>query len=133
MSSLCVDTSAYSHFKAGNAQAKELISKSKSVGIPAIVLGELRAGFLMGNRAAKNELELKSFISNPVVSVMDVDEEASRIYAELVVELKTAGTPIPTNDIWIAALSLRDGASVLTFDKHFELIKRVGVFLLRLN
>ncbi len=133
MSSLCIDTSAYSHFKAGHAQAKELISKSKSVGIPAIVLGELRAGFLMGNRAAKNELELKSFISNPVVSVMDVDDEASRIYAELVVELKTAGTPIPTNDIWIAALALRDGASVLTFDKHFEHVKRVGVYLLRLN
>ncbi|MBP7863506.1 type II toxin-antitoxin system VapC family toxin [bacterium] len=133
MSNLCIDTSAYSHFKAGDSQATKLISQSKNVGIPAIVLGELRAGFLMGNRAAKNELELKSFISNPVVSVMEVDDEASRIYAELVVELKMAGTPIPTNDIWIAALSLRDGASVLTFDKHFELIKRVGVFLLRLN
>lgn len=133
MSNLCIDTSAYSHFKAGDAQTIKLISQSKKVGIPAIVLGELRAGFLMGSRAAKNEQELKLFISNPVVSVLDVDDEASRIYAELVVELKTAGTPIPTNDIWIAALSLRDGASVLTFDKHFELIKRVGVYLLRVN
>lgn len=133
MSNLCVDTSAYSHFKAGSAQATKLISQSRNIGIPAIVLGELRAGFLMGNRAAKNEQELKSFISNPVVSIMDVDDEAARIYAELVVELKAAGTPIPTNDIWIAALSLRDGASVLTFDKHFELIKRVGVYLLKVN
>ncbi|MCW5821621.1 MAG: type II toxin-antitoxin system VapC family toxin [Cyanobacteria bacterium TGS_CYA1] len=133
MSNLCIDTSAYSHFKAGDSQAAKLISQSRNVGIPAIVLGELRAGFLMGNRAAKNEQELNMFISNPVVKVMDVDEEASRIYAELVVELKAAGTPIPTNDIWIAALSLRDGASILTFDKHFELIKRVGVYLLKVN
>lgn len=133
MSNLCIDTSAYSHFKAGDSQTTKLISQCKNVGIPAIVLGELRAGFLMGNRAAKNEQELNMFISNPVVKVMDVDEEASRIYAELVVELKAAGTPIPTNDIWIAALSLRDGASVLTFDRHFELIKRVGVYLLKVN
>ncbi len=130
MSNLCLDTSAYSHFKTGNAQTKEIISRSKNIGLPSIVLGELRAGFLMGNKAEKNETELFEFMSNPFVRVLDVDEEASQIYAELVFDLKKAGTPIPTNDIWIAALSLRDGATLLTFDKQFEYVKKLGVHLL---
>lgn len=130
MSYLCLDTSAYSHFKAGNQQSKEIISSSKSIGVPAVVLGELRSGFLMGNKAQKNETELIEFISNSYVTVFDVDEETSKIYAEIVFDLKKAGTPIPTNDIWIAAVSLQNGATLLTFDKQFEYVKRLGVHLL---
>lgn len=127
---LCLDTSAYSQFKAGDVQAKEIISRCKQIKLPAIVLGELRAGFLMGNRAEKNEAELSEFVSNPYVEILDVDDEASQIYGKIVAELKKAGTPIPTNDIWIAAVSLRDGATLLTFDKQFEYVKSLGVLLL---
>lgn len=123
---ICLDTSAYSHFKRGHADAVDAIRSARDVAVPAVVLGELRAGFRLGAKAARNEAELRSFLASPVVRVLDVDDDASSAYADIVVELKRAGTPLPTNDIWIAALAAREGATVLTFDEHFERIRRVA-------
>jgi predicted nucleic acid-binding protein len=64
------------------------------------------------------------------VYVLDVDENATTIYAEMVVALHRAGSPVPTNDLWIAAVAAREGATVLTYDARFERIARVGVRLL---
>jgi tRNA(fMet)-specific endonuclease VapC len=96
------------------------------VGVPTIALGELRAGFLLGGRRQRNERDLDVFLDNPVVQVLPVDSETSRQYAEIVAELRKAGTPIPTNDIWVAATAARNGTTVLTCDDHFERIGRVG-------
>lgn len=131
MSRICVDTSAYSHFKRGEEAAIDAVSTARWVGVPAVVLGELRTGFLSGTRAQKNEAELRRFLAQPVVHVLDVDDDASRVYAEIMVTLKKAGTPLPTNDIWIAALAAREGATVVTYDDHFQKIARVGTSLLR--
>jgi tRNA(fMet)-specific endonuclease VapC len=98
--------------------------------MPAIVLGELRAGFLLGDRASANEAVLLKFLSNPVVNVLGVDAEVSRHYAEIVVDLRRAGTPISTNDIWIAAVAAREGALVLSYDVDFKAISRVGAVIL---
>jgi predicted nucleic acid-binding protein len=103
-----------------------LIDCSEWVGVPSIVLGELRTGFALGRRSRENERELAKFLDNPVVNVLDVDDSASQIYADIVVALRRAGTPLPTNDIWIAAVAAREGASVVTFDSHFLAIQRVG-------
>lgn len=127
---ICLDTSAYSHFKAGHAQTIEIVSQCKSVCIPAIVLGELRAGFRLGKKAEKNEAELRAFLSSPVVDCLDVDGEASILYADIFLELRRKGTPIPTNDIWIAAIAAREGATVLSFDKHFEFVPQVARLIL---
>jgi len=96
----------------------------------AIVLGELRAGFGLGKRRARNENDLVAFMSNPVVHELAVDDEAAQIYAEIVIALRAAGTPVPTNDIWIAAVAAREGVHVLTYDAHFALIARVGTHVL---
>jgi predicted nucleic acid-binding protein len=127
---LCLDTSAYSHFKRGHAEARDLLDAAAWVGVPAIVLGELRSGFALGRRAAENEKELSAFLRNSVVEVLDVDDGASRIYADIVTALRAAGTPVPTNDIWIAAVAAREGATVITYDAHFEAIRRVGAVVL---
>lgn len=124
---LCLDTSAYSHFKRGDPRVVEILDRASWLGLPSVVLGELRTGFALGARAEENERELQRFIAHPVVTILDVDDPASRIYAEIVVALRAAGTPLPTNDLWIAAVAAREGASVLTFDRHFEAIGRVGV------
>jgi tRNA(fMet)-specific endonuclease VapC len=126
LSSLCLDTSAYSNFRRGHEEVVALLDRAEAVGVPAIALGELRAGFLLGGRQRRNELELDAFLGNPVVRVLAVDSETSRQYAEIVAELRTAGTPIPTNDIWIAATAARNGATVLTCDSHFKQVRRVG-------
>jgi predicted nucleic acid-binding protein len=126
VSKVCLDTSAYSHFKRGTEVVVTLIDCSEWVGVPSIVLGELRTGFALGRRSRENERELAKFLDNPVVNVLDVDDSASQIYADIVVALRRAGTPLPTNDIWIAAVAAREGASVVTFDSHFLAIQRVG-------
>lgn len=123
---VCLDTSAYSHFKRGDPDVVEAVTEASWVGIPAIVLGELRAGFLQGARADANERELRRFLGRSVVSVLDIDEAASRHYADIVLSLRRRGTPIPTNDIWIASVAARDAATVLTFDRHFAGIERVA-------
>jgi tRNA(fMet)-specific endonuclease VapC len=123
---ICMDTSAYSRFRGGHLAAVREMTSAREIGVPAVVLGELRTGFALGKRRERNERELAVFLSEPVCSVLEVDGDAASIYAEIVVELRRAGTPLPTNDIWIAALAARDGLTVLTFDRHFERIGRVG-------
>lgn len=130
MNRICVDTSAYSRFMAGKSDAVEVIGTARDVGMPVIVLGELRTGFRLGTRTADNERRLTEFLANPSVRVLDVDDETAGHYAELVVDMRRRGQPVPTNDVWIAALALRDGATLVTADHHFDRMRPVRVKLL---
>ena len=130
MTRLALDTSAYSNFQRGDDAAVALISSASWIGMSAIVLGELRAGFGLGKRRSRNERELRAFLAHPVVHELVVDDEAAQIYAEIVIALHTAGTPVPTNDIWIAAVAAREGVHVVTYDAHFGTIARVGTHVL---
>lgn len=98
--------------------------------MPSVVLGELWTGFLLGRDVARNERELDEFLAHPVVEVLLVDEQVARIYGEIVVALRKAGTPLPTNDIWVAALAARAGATVMTSDTHFKSIGRIGSLII---
>lgn len=130
MSGYCLDTSAYSNFRRGHRELASLIDRAAWIGVPAVTMGELRTGFLLGTRRERKESELDEFLANPVVEVLEVDAESSRHYAEIVADLRGAGTPLPTNDIWIAATAACHGAAVLTCDDHFERIARVGAVVL---
>ena len=130
MSRLCLDTSAYSNFKRGDERSKELLDGAEWIGLPAIVVGELWTGFALGRRREENARELEEFMANAVVVELSVDSQVARIYGEIVADLHSAGTPVPTNDIWIAAVAARAGATVLTYDDHFEAISRVGSLVL---
>ncbi len=130
MSRYCIDTSAYSHFKLGDRDVLDILDSAEWIGVSTIVLGELWTGFLLGGGLRRNEVELREFLENPVVEVLEVDPDVARVYAEIVVELRKAGSPIPTNDIWIAAAAARAGATVLTFDSHFKAVLRTGSLIL---
>lgn len=130
MSRYCLDTSAYSHFKRGHPPVVELIDQASWVGLPSIVVGELWVGFLRGNRIERNRRDLTEFLAHPVVEELPVDREIGEIYAEIVVALRKAGTPVPSNDIWIAAAAARAGATVLTYDPHFSAIERARSLVL---
>ena len=125
-SCICLDTSAYSHFVRGHASASEAIREARRVFVPAIVIGELRLGFRRGQRAVENEKQLRHFLAEPVVEIADVDEAAASHYADIAIELRRAGTPVSMNDIWIAAVAAREGATVLTYDADFAKIRRVA-------
>jgi predicted nucleic acid-binding protein len=126
-----LDTSAYSHFKRGDPDVVEIIDSAEWIGIPSIVLGELWAGFLAGQRTRENERDLRDFLANPVVEPLTVDSAEARVYGEIVVALRESGVPLPVNDIWIAACAATAGASVLTYDDHFRHIRRIGSVVLR--
>lgn len=129
MSAYCLDTFAYSNFRRGHEELVALIDRADWIGIPTVTTGELRTGFALGGRRGRKEAELDEFLANPVVEILEVDAEASRHYADIVADLRRAGTPLPTSDIWIAATAARHGAAVLTCDEHFERIARVGAVL----
>lgn len=127
---LCLDTSAYIRFKGGDPPAVERVDSATWLGVPAIVLGELAAAFRLGSRSAQNLAELDRFLAHPVVEEVAVDRDVATIYGEIVVSLRRRGTPIPTNDVWIAASAARSGATLLTYDAHFEAVERIGVLRL---
>jgi predicted nucleic acid-binding protein len=130
LSRICLDTSAYSRFKNGHPRAVELIDGAEWVGLPTVAVGELWTGFLRGRQTDRNAAELRAFLAHPAVREIPVDLEVARTYAEIVTDLRRAGTPLPTNDVWIAASAASVGATVLTFDGHFEGIRRVGSVIL---
>ena len=130
MSRYCLDTSAYSHFKRGNPQLVDLIDRAAWIGVPAIVIGELETGFLLGGQRERNRADLGEFLRHPVVEELPVTGEVGEIYAEIVASLRQQGTPLPSNDIWIAATAARWGAPVLTCDAHFSAIERISTLLL---
>ena len=108
----------------------ELIDRAEWIGVPSIALGELHSGFLAGRHAQRNEQELERFLRHPVVEELPVDHDVARIYAEIVLSLRRQGTPLPTNDIWIAASAARAGATLAAYDAHFAAIERIGVLVL---
>ena len=130
MSRICLDTSAYSHFRRGEPRVVEYLDRADWIGVPSIVVGELRAGFQLGSRADDNAGELDEFLSHPFVEALLVDTSVAQIYGEIFADLRSRGRPLPTNDIWIAATAARAGATVLTFDRHFESVARIGSIVL---
>lgn len=120
---LVLDTSAYSHFRRGHAVVLDSIAGAGVVVLPATVLGELEAGFELGSKLKENRMLLGEFLEEPFVSILPVTPSVARRYGQVFAQLRRAGTPIPTNDIWIAAAALDCGGHLLTFDEHFQ---RVG-------
>ena len=117
---VCLDTNAYSRLMGGHAPLTQLLESAEEVLVPATVLGELHAGFEMGSRRAVNRRQLEEFLALPGVETLAVTDEMSERYGILVGQLMRQGTPIPTNDIWIAAAVLETGTRLITYDSHFE-------------
>lgn len=124
---LLLDTSAYSAFMKGHAEIKSALQESEEIFLNAVVLGELLAGFTKGRRRKKNEDELKKFLASPRAGILDLTEETAERYAVILNELWRSGTPIPTNDIWIAASAMEHGLHLLTTDGHYQKVVQIIV------
>lgn len=125
MKRILLDTSAYSALIRGHAGVQQALGEADEVALSVVVLGELRAGFLGGARAASNEEVLRRFLEEPRVQVLDVDEETASRYAVIRDDLRRRGTPVSVNDIWIAASASQHGLRVLTTDRDFCQIPQV--------
>jgi predicted nucleic acid-binding protein len=110
---------------AGDGAVKEILQTAEAIYLNSIVLGELRAGFLHGRTRQKNAERLSRFLASSRVSIIPMDDETAERYAIILDGLWTAGTPIPTNDIWIAASAMQYGLKVVTTDAHFLKIPQI--------
>jgi len=103
----------------GHPPLQRRLEEADEILLPATMLGELHAGFRAGSRAADNVAVLAEFRRQPGVMVIDITDNVAERYGAVVAELRRQGTPIPTNDIWIAATALEHGGRVVAYDDHF--------------
>ena len=122
---LALDTNAYRLMMDGDAEAARLVRTADHLLMPVPVLAELRFGFLNGTKGRENEANLVRFLDRPRIGVLRCDEETAVRFAELKLQLKKQGTPIPLNDVWIAALVLQHHATLFTRDSDFARIPQL--------
>lgn len=123
MNAILIDTNIYSHAMRGDAEVIETLQQTAHIGISAISIGELLSGFKAGNKEKNNRQELNQFLDSPRVELYRIDEKTAEYYCLILDQLKNNGTPIPTNDIWIAAVAFQQGMPIYTKDRHFNKIK----------
>lgn len=128
---LVFDTSAYSQMRRGHGEVLDTLAAVTLVALPAVVLGELEGGFALGSRREENRRELAEFLAEPFVEVTPLTAAVARRYGEIYARLRHAGTPIPTNDLWIAACTVETGGELLTFDRHFRHVEGLEIRRLR--
>jgi tRNA(fMet)-specific endonuclease VapC len=122
---IAVDTNAYSNAARNETRLRQVLGAAERIFLPFVVLGELRAGFAAGRVGRRNEASLVTFLNSPRVEVLYADEQTTHHYASIFAQLRRAGTPIPTNDLWIAALAVQNDLALCTTDHHFALVPQL--------
>jgi predicted nucleic acid-binding protein len=128
MRRIAIDTNIYTSFKCGDQGVVDTFRDCDLIGVDITVIAELFSGFSLSGKEKRNRQELEAFLNSPRVEVLLHDLETADYYALIVKRLKAKGRPIPTNDIWIAANSMKHGLALYSFDIHFEEIE--GLLLL---
>lgn len=117
---ILLDTSAYAEFKRNNTEIVDIIVNSELILFSPVVMAELMFGFRNGSRLNKNMAALNDFIKHEAVELIQIGSITADRYSRIAAKLKQQGTPIPSNDIWIAAQTMEHGAELITTDHHFE-------------
>jgi tRNA(fMet)-specific endonuclease VapC len=127
VSRVLVDTSAYAAFLRDQPAVRAAVQQASEIFLNAIVLGELRSGFLKGGRAKQNEARLQQFLASSRCTVLVIDIDTAERYAVIHDYLRREGTPVSPNDLWIAASAAQHGLRLLTLDGDFARIPHVLV------
>ena len=122
---LAIDTNRYIDFARGDREALGWLQGATQIYVPFVVLAELRAGFLCGSRSERNEANLTRFLASTRVEVLYPDDQTTHQYARLFRQLRKQGTPIPTNDLWTAALTVQYGLHLFARDRHFDHLPQI--------
>lgn len=122
MKKVLIDTNIYSLAMRGDTEIVGVLRKIDRIGFSAVSVGELFSGFKGGSREFKNREELEMFLDSPRVVVHAIDVETADFYATILDNLRAAGTPVPTNDIWIAAVTFQHGYQLFSRDRHFRVV-----------
>ncbi len=125
---LLVDTNRFADLTANNREAHERLQQASEIWLSVVTIGELLAGFSQGHRRKANEKRLAELLELQGVGVLGIDQETARYYADLWQSLRRKGTPIPTNDIWIAGQSLQHDLILDTRDTHFATVDGLKLY-----
>ena len=117
---MILDTNALSAYLDSTPQAVEIVSEARVLAIPVIVAGEFAFGIAQSRHREAYERSLRRMLDR--CTILDIGIETARHYASIRLELKGAGTPIPANDVWIAALSRQHAIPVMSRDTHFDFV-----------
>jgi tRNA(fMet)-specific endonuclease VapC len=115
-----LDTNGLSAVADGDSALEPVLRKAAQVFIPVIVLGEYRYGISQSRDRSRYEQWLSEYLAK--FRILDIDERTTIFYAAIRMELKKAGTPIPANDVWIAALGRRHSLPIVSRDRHFDAV-----------
>lgn len=122
MKKIILDTNAYTRLLTGEEDVLDVIGTAETVYMSIFVLGELHAGFAGGTKERGNKDTLNRFLLKPSVKILNATSETAEVFGVLKQDLKKAGTPLPINDVWIAAHALETGSILITYDDHFKKI-----------
>lgn len=122
MRKIVLDTCAYTRLLAGGEEVLNAISLAETVYLSVFVLGELYAGFKGGSRERENKDMLQRFLVKPAVKILNATSETAEVFGYVKSSLQKAGTPLPINDVWIAAHAIETGSVVVTYDVHFKVV-----------
>ena len=117
---ILLDTNAYSELKRGRTAVADLVRRSEEIVFSTVVAGELMYGFRHGTRYTQNVRELEELLQSHFVTLVEVSLVTADRFGRIAAALRRKGTPIPTNDIWIAAHAMETGADLVSLDSHFE-------------
>ena len=120
---MILDTNGLSALADGDPALQPILRRATQIAVPVIVLGEYRYGISQSRFRKQYEQWLSEYL--PGFRILDVDERTTVSYSAVRAELKKAGTPIPSNDVWIAALCRQHSLPLLSRDRHFELVSGV--------
>jgi tRNA(fMet)-specific endonuclease VapC len=122
---VALDTNRYVDLCKGVEETVALLEEAEAIMLPFVVLGELRAGFALGRREVENERTLRRFLLKDGVRVLFAEDQTTHHYASVFRQLRKQGTPIPTNDMWLAALVLQHNLALHARDKHFDHLPQI--------
>ena len=117
---IALDTNRYRDLVDGDSRVVAVLESADAICVPFVVLAELRAGFMAGKKGRENERVLQRFLAKAGVETLFPSEATTHVYATLYGQLRRQGTPIPTHDLWIAALVVEHSLVLFSRDAHFE-------------
>jgi predicted nucleic acid-binding protein len=120
---LILDTDAVSALFAGERSLAALLAGTRRHHLPTVVIGEYRYGLARSRHRAALDPLLETLVAASIV--LPVEIATTLHYARVRNELRTRGTPIPENDVWIAALARQHGLAVISRDDHFDLVPQL--------
>lgn len=122
---ILIDSNRFIDFCAGEPEVVDALEQAALVVVPFIVLAEIRVGSHSVKRGDTQVRILGELLQQPGVRVAHSSDATAHHYAALYARLRKAGTPIPTNDLWIAALAIEHSLVLYTRDAHFDRIPSI--------